>query len=426
MVVVIISLVTCLLMIASIIFFPKIKLYWVIGIIGALIIFATGQIRFLEALQGLAAPTPVNPIKILVLFLSMAALSVFLDEVGLFAYLANAILVKAKVSQKRLFFALYAIISVLTVFTANDIIILTFTPFICYFAKNAKINPIPYLVGEFAAANTWSMLFIIGNPTNVYIATSAGITFLQYFYVMILPTIFAGLMAVGIVYLLFRKQLKIKICDVVIEKVSITDKGLLVLGLIHLFGCTLLMVISSYVNLEMWLISAAFAASLLACVLVYKISKRSKSNELLNCLKRLPYELVPFVISMFIIVLALEKVGITKNIADLFVGEGIIHKYGWASFLTSNLINNIPMSVLFEAITKNLIGAAQSRAVYASIIGSNIGALLSPIGALAGIMWMSILKKQNIKFSFVDFIKYGLIISVATMLAAIIGLQIVL
>lgn len=87
---------------------------------------------------------------------------------------------KAGASQKKLFFLLYIVTSVLTVFTSNDVIILTFTPFICYFAKNCEIDPVPYIVTEFVAANTWSMLFIIGNPTNIYLATTYGVGFAEY------------------------------------------------------------------------------------------------------------------------------------------------------------------------------------------------------------------------------------------------------
>jgi len=58
--------------------------------------------------------------------------------------------------------ALFTFISAVAIFTSNDIVVLTFTPFVCYHAKNAKINPVPYLVSVFAAANTCSMLLIIG------------------------------------------------------------------------------------------------------------------------------------------------------------------------------------------------------------------------------------------------------------------------
>jgi arsenical pump membrane protein len=49
--------------------------------------------------------------------------------------------------------------------------------------------------------------------------------------------------------------------------------------------------------------------------------------------------------------------------------------------------------------------------VFSVIIGSNLGALLTPIGALAGIMWMSILKHKGVHFSFGEFMKYGAIIT---------------
>lgn len=80
----------------------------------------------------------------------------------------------------------------MTVFTSNDVIILTFTPPICIFAKKAKISPLPFLFGEFIAANTWSMALIVGNPTIVYLAQSAGITFVEYVSVMALPTLAGG------------------------------------------------------------------------------------------------------------------------------------------------------------------------------------------------------------------------------------------
>ena len=189
---IIICAVTCLLMIAGVLFLPKIKIgklkidsYWVITLLGALVLIIFGLADVVVVGKALVADTAINPLKILVLFISMTILSIFLDELGFFRYLASVTLKKAKTGQMKLFLYLYLIVSVLTVFTSNDIIILSFTPFICYFAKNAKINPIPYLAAEFVAANTWSMALIIGNPTNIYLATAYGIDFIAYLKVMI-------------------------------------------------------------------------------------------------------------------------------------------------------------------------------------------------------------------------------------------------
>ena len=63
------------------------------------------------------------------------------------------------------------------------------------------------------------------------------------------------------------------------------------------------------------------------------------------------------------------------------------------------------MSILFSDLCAN------NAAIYASIVGSNIGALLTPSGALAGIMFTNLVNEHETKFSFVDFVKYGAIVS---------------
>ena len=63
-----------------------------------------------------------------------------------------------------------------------------------------------------------------------------------------------------------------------------------------------------------------------------------------------------------------------------------------------------------------------AKAIYAITIGSNIGAFLTPIGALAGIMFTDLLNRQQVKYGFRDFIKYGIIISIPTLLVALLGL----
>ena len=85
------------------------------------------------------------------------------------------------------------------------------------------------------------------------------------------------------------------------------------------------------------------------------------------------------------------------------------------------------MSVLFSKIlASSSLGANLMSGVYASIVGSNIGAYLTPVGALAGIMWMSILKKEKINLSFMRFIEYGAIISILVLTATLLTLNFVI
>lgn len=418
-----ISAVTCLFMILAVLFLPKIKVgklslgtYWLITLVGAAVLLLTGLIDVERVTSALVADTAINPLKILVLFISMTILSIFLDELGFFRYLANFALKRAGKSQIRLFIFLYVTVSVLTVFTSNDIIILSFTPFICYFAKNANISPIPFLAAEFVAANTWSMALIIGNPTNIYLVTAAGGDFVSYMKVMLVPAIASGAVACLFLFLSFRKKLSAPIVAEP-EEIVLQDKLSLWVGILHLAVCTVVLAIGSYIGVEMWLVSFLSVVSLFLWNLIISLVRREKPKALLACLKRAPWELIPFILSMFVIVEALHANDVTHHLALLLDGSMPIWEYGVTSFLAANLINNIPMSVLYSSILS--YRSFSTAAVYATVIGSNLGACLTPIGALAGIMWSSILKEHNLKFGYVDFLKIGVTVALPSLAAAL-------
>ncbi len=423
MVNIVISAVTCLVMICSVLFFPKIKLgkikldsYWVIVLIGAAVLLACGQTDIVALGKSLIADTAVNPLKILVLFLSMTILSVFLDELGFFRFLASFALRHARGGQQKLFFSLYFMVSLLTVFTSNDVIILSFTPFICYFAQSAKINPMPYLAAEFVAANTWSMALVIGNPTNIYLATAFGIDFVHYLSVSILPTVAAGSVSLLALWLLFRKSLKTPIVGTAVREV-IGDKLCLGVGIAHLGACTLLLAVGSYIGLEMWLVALVSAGSLFLFSLVIFACRKKKPRILGGCLRRAPWQLVPFLLSMFILSEALHMQGTTAAIGNFLGSDLAVLKYGALSFAASNLINNIPMSVFFSSMIGS--AGAGTDAVFATVIGSNLGAFFTPIGALAGLMFSSILSEHGIKFGYRDFLELGAVAALPALAAAL-------
>lgn len=403
----------------------SISLYWLVPLVCAVILLASGGVDAKSVWTQFTSDDEVNPLKILVLFLSMSALSVYLDEIGFFKWLANAVLKKAGASQKKLFILLYIATSILTVFTSNDVIILTFTPFICYFARNCNIDPIPFIFTEFVAANTWSMFLIIGNPTNIYLATSMKIGFAEYVGVMALPTLFAGLCSLAILYLLFRKKLSAPM-NAHESEIAIDNKPCLIIGLIVLCVATIMLAISSYIGVEMWIVSASACGFLLVASTIATLAQKKSMKPIGKTLARLPWQLVPFLLSMFVIVLSLNQCGVTQYLASSLQNADCALTFGTTSALFANLMNNIPMSVLYSQILQSVSAQNLKGAIYASIIGSNLGALLTPIGALAAIMWNSILKTQNVKFTFFDFVKRGAIVGIPTLLCAIAGLEIML
>lgn len=428
---IVISCFTCLSLILCVLFKPNIKVgkkefqtFWIVTLIGALCILIFNVVPFDLLITKLTENSVVNPIKILTLFISLSVISITLDMLGFFKYLAIKVTNKFNNSQYGLFISLFILIAVLTIFTSNDIIILTFTPFICYFCKRLGVNPIPFLFMQFVVANTFSMTLYIGNPTNIYLAQSNNIDFFEYLKVMWLPTLFAGISSACILLLLFRKELNKKISKLHFEETTLDNKPLTIVALIILATCTGLLACSNYIGIDMWII--CLASAILLTILMIVMSKE-KFSLLKSVYKRVPYNLILFVLSMYTIVLSLNynevTVWISNVLSKVSNSTFIIFLYGGFSTLCDSLINNIPMSILFSSIISNNF---THEALYATVIGSNIGAYLTPLASLAGIMWLNMLKKQEVDFSFAKFIKYGIILTPVIAIFSFVGLSIVL
>jgi arsenical pump membrane protein len=412
----------------------KIDTYFLGALLGPILIVLFGILNSSQILGGLGGEGSLNPFGVLVLFLSMVFMSIFLDITGFFEYCARIALKYASGNGRRLYFSVYFTVSILTIFTSNDIIILTFTPFIYYFSKNAGIDPKPYLIAEFFAANTWSMMLYIGNPTNIVLAAAFNLRFDEYTKWMLLPALVAGFMNMILLYLIFRKSINkpLKRIETIDPRSAITDKTSTILGLFILGGCIVCLAIAPYFGIEMWIISLGFGLALLVILLlrdsmvaVMKERIDKKHFTVGPTLKKMPLSIIPFVLSMFITVEALRIYGVTKDIGVFFnsiVGASTTATtfvYGISSAFASNILNNIPMTVAFVPIAGAASHANLLPAVLATTIGSNLGANITPIGALAGIMWMSILRDKEVKLTFKEFVKYGLLVTPLTLLTCL-------
>ncbi|MDY2889303.1 MAG: SLC13 family permease [Candidatus Caccosoma sp.] len=409
--VLIISIFTFLLMFIAILFDFKIKLfkvslsaYWVITSLAAILLVCLRKVKIEEIVAILTNNSSINPLKIIILFFSMSFISIFLDKAGFFNVVAAYCINKAKSNQFKIFTILYFAISILTVFTSNDIIILTFTPFICYFCKNLNINPTPYLISEFVAANTLSMALIIGNPTNIYLSLNANIDFITYFNKMFFLSILVCFIAYFLMLLVFKRLLKVKIESKEIS-LTINNKFYIIVGLLFLIIATILMAVSSYINIPMYLISFSCAIALLFIVLFYNLINKKHDYIIVKSLRKIPYELFFFLISMVVIILSMNNCNIVSTISSFLSEKNSSLLIGYSSFFMCSIMNNIPMSILYSNIFS--YNAFPYNAIYCCIISSNIGALFTPLGALAGIMFLNIIKSFEIKnFTFKTFIKY--------------------
>lgn len=411
----VLSALTILAMTLSFFLFPTINIkgkridtYWLITTIGAILILLFNINIAGNILNLFIQNNSTNPFKIIVLFLSLTFISKFLDAVGLFNFLASRASRIGKGNQFIIFTAFYFLISLLTIATNNDIIIIV-TPIMIYFAKASKIKPMPYLIMVCFVLNTLSTTFLTTNVSNLYLGSFFGITYFDYLAKLTPVSLILMLILYILLILVFYKDLKVKI-EVEVEKEPIKNKFLLCLGLTSLILTTIFLIISNLINVEMYLITLIFALVDLIIGSIYCFIKKEDKIYILKPVKNLPYEFIPFLISMFIIISSLNQTDLLLQIGNLLNSiesvEAEVFAYGLTSAISANLVNNVPMSLLYANILNaNTLTTVDN--VYAAILASNLCALITPCGALSSLMFMRICKENEVKISYLDYMKFA-------------------
>ncbi|MBW2976079.1 hypothetical protein KY347_01385 [Candidatus Woesearchaeota archaeon] len=418
--------------------------YYLAPILGSFLIFLFGGLNLGSVYsaimgysfsEGLAFLSGDGPFSIVILFLSITFIALALDVSGVFKYLAVKVLKKVHGSGIKLFIGIYLMTSILTLFTSNDILILTLTPFLLVFFRHLDINPTPFLIAEFFAANIFSMGLLIGNPTNIIVATSFELNFIEYLKIMILPAFIAGLTTFILLFIAFRKDICIYYKVKRLPDVKLSCWGILSITLLS--GTILSLAVLSLRGFLLWHISLAGAIltillfGLPNLFITLKLKTSLKNSYICEMFNKMPWEIVPFVFGFFLMIKAFSLNGISYTISNWLssnLGQGLfssVFGIGILSTLSANVFNNIPMTIFFSGLLENFgFGKIGLGALYSLIMGSNLGANLTPIGALAGIMWVNMLNRENIKVGFNEFLFCGIKVTLITTLITLVSIYI--
>ncbi|KAK3832439.1 MAG: arsenical pump membrane protein-domain-containing protein [Linnemannia gamsii] len=136
---------------------------------------------------------------------------------------------------------------------------------------------------------------------------------------------------------------------------------------------------------------------------------------------RMPWAILPFTFSMFIMVEGLSHsgwIGIFAKWATKLVPNYIAATYaiGFVSVLLCNIFNNVPMTILVARILQhpNFVNSPLATpevikgCLFALIVGSNLGACTTLISSLAGLMWDSVLRSKGSGVGFWSFFRWNM------------------
>ncbi|NJD54042.1 MAG: arsenic transporter [Candidatus Methanoperedens sp.] len=396
------------------------------ALIGA-ILAVTFLLKPHQVLEALGISTQEMPVplvttwNVVIILITLMIISSLLDDYGFFAYCARKAIHASGNSGHRLFLYTYLVVSSIALFAGNDVVILTTTPIILIFCKNAGINPKPYMYASFFAANTFSIPLYIGNLTNILIGDSFGLDYFGFTGYMFLPTIAAALINYHLLKYIFRKQIPPGFIPKDDSEVVIKNKPVVTLGLAVLLGVIIFGGIANYYKVPISFVTLSGALILL-------VSER----RIVHRLHRISWNVVIFVIGLFIVVKSLDASGVNSKIGEMvFAGLSdnifiAIYSMSLLSALMCNFVNNIPMTAMMLSIIQqaNLPPSMDTAMGYSLVIGSNLGANFTTFGALAGILWVESARRYGWNTTITDLLKIGLFVTPVAILGASIVLAI--
>jgi len=194
--------------------------------------------------------------------------------------------------------------------------------------------------------------------------------------------------------------------------------------LIFVFLVRISLFVASFIGISVSLVAVCGSVILLIWRWIYlKVNPKDVAGKI-------PWHILIFAFSMYVIIYGLHNIGLSNFLIvhlKSLVNDSLLHAsltMGTITALLSNIFNNHPALMISTlALTEMGLDPLIMKTVYlANIIGSDIGSLILPIGTLATLLWMHILKTNKIKITWLDYLKVTLVVIPPTLVFTLLSL----
>ncbi len=391
--------------------------------VGAVIVLASGSVPLtdLQLIAGTVGGAAVTIISTIVM-------AIVLESFGFFHWAAAKLMEKAEGSGIRLFWYTNLLCFLMTLFVNNDGSILITTPILLMLLRRLNLKnhqKIPYLISGALIATASSAPIGVSNIVNLIALKIVDMDLYMHTAMMFVP---ASLGLVLLSLLLFANFYRVLPRNLPPMRPGhwhlpfgdkdhpLKDRAPMPKEnrarfmrniLIFVFCVRISLFAASFLHIPVALMAAAGSAFLLGWRWYYlKTSPR-------DMIKKTPWYIFLFAFSMYVIVYGLHNIGLTdwlvQTLQPLVSGSLLLAGVGMGFLLSvlSNIFNNHP-ALMVGTLTLTRMGLdplTLKVAYLASVIGSDFGSLLLPIGTLASLLWMHIVQKGQVKISWMEYLK---------------------
>ncbi|MDQ0112742.1 arsenical pump membrane protein [Paenibacillus harenae] len=352
-----------------------------------------------------------------------------LDQNGFFRWAALHIVHRLHHRKMLLFVGLSLLAAFITIFFNNDGTILIMVPIVLEVTALLRLSRggrLAYLLGVGLMADTASAPLMMSNLTNILTADFFQIPFGEYASRMLLPGLLAIAATIGVTAFILRKGILNEEVDrsstVAFPKpaTAIGDKRVFRLSWVIIVIMMSGYILSEEMGLPVSVIALGCAAAQWAA------SAMAGRAPFKQTVLQAPWLIIVFALSMNLIVYSLHIHGavawfpsLLAKVADQHELAGI-YGSGLLFALLAAAINNLPAVLISSLAIEGVNGP--DYLPYASLIGTSVGAKLTPIGSLATLLWMQLVKRGGVEIGWREYTKYGIVLTLPILLVALIGL----
>lgn len=321
---------------------------------------------------------------------------------GLFDWVAALAVRWARGSPRRLFALVYLVGIVVTAFLSNDATAVVLTPAVYTATRQARTEPLPYLLICAFIANAASFLLPISNPANLVVFASH----LPPLRVWLVSFAAPSIVAIAATFWMLRATQRRALSEPFAASVPLPrlTRGarLAALGIL-LTAVALLW--ASTAGLELGL--PTFIAGAVTTMLVLLLDRRSPWP----IIKDVSWGVIPLVAGLFVLVAGLGRTGLLDALGEALQhlasgsGAAAVLAAGGGVAAAGNVMNNLPVALIAGSV-----GAAAgmtSQLKDALLIGVDLGPNLSVTGSLATILWLIALRREKVHIDGLTFLRLG-------------------
>lgn len=345
--------------------------------------------------------------------IGMMGIAAYAHINGVFDRVAALTVRIAGASRLRLFALVYIAGIVTTAFFSNDATIVVLTPAVIGVLRRYDSSPVPYVVACALIANAASFLLPISNPSNLLVFAGHIPALGGWLRIFGLPSVGAVAVTFAVLAWFYRRELR----DGTASEPETATAATPIVSIVLLAAAAAAIVTTSA-------LAGPLGATTCACAVVMLLATLSRDRTGARTIVReISWRVIVLTAALFIVITAADDAGgfaLTRAAlawCAALAAPWSMLATGFLTAVASNAVNNLPVGLNLGETLPAM--HADLHTATAALIGVNLGPNATVNGSLATILWLTILKRENIAMSWLAFARIGLLTTLPALAAAL-------